>query len=227
MKIPKQILLFLFLILSLGLETPSFAGDLDTDNQKMSYIIGYQLGHSMEQQGITIDKKALTLAIDDAMQKIPAKVSPEEAQKVMTTLQKKEEEQKAQQAKTNKERGEVFLKENKTKPGVVTLPSGLQYKILQEGKGKIPTAKDKVEVNYRGTLIDGTEFDSSYSRNKPVTFKIDQVIKGWQEALSHMPVGSKWQIYVPADLAYGPQGAGHFIGPDETLIFDIELLGIK
>ncbi|WP_264694820.1 FKBP-type peptidyl-prolyl cis-trans isomerase [Candidatus Nitrosacidococcus sp. I8] len=225
---PKQIPLFLFLILSLsGLESLSFAGDLDTDSQKMSYIIGYQLGHSMEQQGITIDKKALTLAIDDAANKVPAKVSPEDAQKVMTALQKKEAEQKAQQAKTNKERGEAFLKENKAKPGVVTLPSGLQYKIVTEGKGKIPTAKDKVEVNYRGTLIDGTEFDSSYSRNKPVTFKIDQVIKGWQEALSHMPVGSKWQVYVPSDLAYGPQGAGHFIGPDEALIFDIELLGIK
>ena len=127
----------------------------------------------------------------------------------------------------NKKAGDAFLAANKTKEGVVTLPSGLQYKILKEGTGPKPTPADSVVCNYRGTLIDGKEFDSSYKRGQPATFPVGQVIKGWTEALQLMPVGSKWQLFVPADLAYGDRGAGPDIGPGSTLIFEVELISIK
>jgi FKBP-type peptidyl-prolyl cis-trans isomerase FklB len=145
----------------------------------------------------------------------------------MGAMQQRAQQQQAEQAEKNKAAGEAFLKANKEKEGVTELPSGLQYKIIQQGKGKTPTADDTVVVNYRGTLTNGTEFDSSYKRNEPVTFKVDKVIPGWQEALKLMPVGSKWEVVIPSKLAYGEQGAGRFIGPNETLIFDIELLKIK
>jgi len=154
-----------------------------------------------------------------------------EAQAVLTQLQadmRKKQEEKAQQAgEANQKEGEAFLAANKSKPGVVTLPSGLQYKILKEGTGPKPTATDSVVCNYQGTLINGTEFDNSYKRGEPATFPVNGVIKGWTEALQLMPVGSKWQLFVPADLAYGPRGAGADIGPNSTLIFEVELLSIK
>lgn len=127
----------------------------------------------------------------------------------------------------NKAAGEKFLAENKTKEGVVTTESGLQYKIIKEGKGEIPTKDSKVKVNYKGTLIDGTEFDSSYKRNAPATFRADQVIKGWTEALTMMPVGSKWELYIPQELAYGARETGGQIKPFSTLIFEVELIGIE
>jgi FKBP-type peptidyl-prolyl cis-trans isomerase len=127
----------------------------------------------------------------------------------------------------NKKEGEAFLAANKSKPGVVTLPSGLQYKILTAGTGPKPTATDSVNCNYRGTLIDGKEFDSSYKRGKPVTFPVTGVIKGWTEALQLMPVGSKWQLFIPSDLAYGDRGAGADIGPGATLVFEVELISIE
>jgi FKBP-type peptidyl-prolyl cis-trans isomerase FklB len=127
----------------------------------------------------------------------------------------------------NKKAGEDFLAQNKTKPGVVALPDGLQYKILKEGTGPKPTANDTVVCNYRGTLLDGTEFDSSYKRGQPATFPVSGVIKGWTEGVQLMPVGSKWQLFLPADLAYGNRGAGQDIGPNATLIFEVELLSIQ
>ena len=127
----------------------------------------------------------------------------------------------------NKKEGEAFLADNKTKPGVVALPSGLQYKILTEGTGAKPTAGDSVVCNYRGTLINGKEFDSSYKRGQPATFPVGRVIKGWTEALQLMPVGSKWQLFIPSDLAYGASGAGGDIGPNATLIFEVELISIQ
>ena len=130
-------------------------------------------------------------------------------------------------AQVGREKGEAFLAENGKKEGVKTLPSGLQYKILKAGEGKKPTETDTVEVNYRGTLLNGTEFDSSYSRGQPATFQVQGIIPGWSEALKLMPVGSKWQLFVPAQLAYGARGAPPNIGPDATLIFDVELLAIK
>ena len=127
----------------------------------------------------------------------------------------------------NKQAGDAFLAANKSKESVVTLPSGLQYKILTEGTGPKPTASDSVVCNYRGTLIDGKEFDSSYQRGQPATFPVGQVIKGWTEALQLMPVGSKWQLFIPSELAYGSRGAGADIGPNSTLIFEVELISIK
>ena len=154
-----------------------------------------------------------------------------EAQAVLTQLQadmRKKQEEKTQQAgEANQKEGEAFLAANKAKPGVVTLPSGLQYKILKEGTGPKPTATDSVVCNYQGTLINGTEFDSSYKRGEPATFPVNGVIKGWTEALQLMPVGSKWQLFIPPDLAYGARGAGADIGPNATLIFEVELLSIK
>jgi FKBP-type peptidyl-prolyl cis-trans isomerase FklB len=181
----------------------------------------------MQQQGIDLDKKAFMLAIEDALSKTPSRLSSEQVKAVMNAMQKQKQQQQTEQAEKNKAAGEAFLKANKEKQGVIELPSGLQYKIIQQGKGKTPTADDTVVVNYRGTLINGTEFDSSYKRDQPVTFKVSEVIKGWQEILKLMPVGSKWQAVIPPELAYGERGAGRFIGPDETLIFDIELLEIK
>ncbi len=129
--------------------------------------------------------------------------------------------------KKNLEAGQAFLEANKKKEGVVTLPSGLQYKIITEGKGKQPKSTDTVVAHYRGTLTNGTEFDSSYKRNEPATFPVAGVIKGWQEVLPLMKEGAKWQVYIPAELAYGPRGAGDVIGPNEVLVFDIELLSVK
>jgi FKBP-type peptidyl-prolyl cis-trans isomerase FklB len=158
-------------------------------------------------------------------------MTDEEAKVALTTLQselrKKQDELKEQAGAANKKEGDAFLVANKTKPGVVTLPSGLQYKVLKEGTGAKPTASDTVVCEYRGTLINGTEFDSSYKRGQPATFGVGQVIKGWTEALQLMPVGSKWQLVLPSDLAYGDKGAGADIGPNATLIFEVELLSIQ
>ncbi|MGR6036038.1 MAG: FKBP-type peptidyl-prolyl cis-trans isomerase [Candidatus Nitrosoglobus sp.] len=224
---PKGALFLIAALIPFSIGGAAVAGELETDTQKLSYIIGYQFGHSMQQQGIDLDKKTLMLAIEDALNKEPSRLSPEQAKEVMGAMQQRAQQQQAEQAEENKAAGEAFLKANKEKEGVTELPSGLQYKIIQQGKGKTPTADDTVVVNYRGTLTNGTEFDSSYKRNEPVTFKVDKVIPGWQEALKLMPVGSKWEVVIPSKLAYGEQGAGRFIGPNETLIFDIELLKIK
>jgi FKBP-type peptidyl-prolyl cis-trans isomerase FklB len=142
-------------------------------------------------------------------------------------MTKKQQAMKMQAADTNKTQGGTFLAANKAKPGIVALASGLQYKILKEGTGPKPSAGDSVVCNYRGTLIDGTEFDSSYKRGQPITFPLGRVIKGWTEALQLMPVGSKWQLFVPADLAYGDRGKGQDIGPNATLIFEVELISIQ
>jgi FKBP-type peptidyl-prolyl cis-trans isomerase FklB len=159
------------------------------------------------------------------------RLTQEEAQAVLkevqTEVQKQQQEKMKEAADKNKSEGEAFLATNKSKDGVVTLPSGLQYKILTAGTGPKPTASDSVKCNYRGTLINGTEFDSSYKRGQPATFAVGQVIKAWTEALQLMPVGSKWQLFVPSSLAYGERGAGAEIGPNATLIFEVELLSIE
>jgi FKBP-type peptidyl-prolyl cis-trans isomerase FklB len=146
--------------------------------------------------------------------------------KLQGDLRQRQMAKMQQAAETNKKEGEAFLSANKTKPGVVALPSGLQYRVLKEGSGPKPTASDSVVCNYRGVLLDKTEFDSSYKRGQPATFQVGQVIKGWTEALQLMPVGSKWQLFIPSELAYGQRGAGNDIGPNATLIFEVELLSI-
>ena len=178
-------------------------------------------------QGMELDNPAFLQAVEDVLSNSELKLSKEEMQQILSDFQKKEQEELAAAASNNKASGEKFLAENKSKDGVKTTESGLQYKVVTAGEGEKPKASSQVVVHYRGTLIDGTEFDSSYSRGEPATLGVNQVIKGWQEALQMMPVGSKWQIYVPADLAYGQRGAGGTIKPNSTLIFDIELLEIK
>ncbi len=204
---------------------------LKTDKDKVSYAIGMNVGTAMKRDGLDIDTAILLRGLKDVLAGAKPLLTDQEAQTVMTALQtdmrKKQELQQQQLADTNKKEGDAFLATNKTKEGVVSLPSGLQYKILQEGTGPKPVATDTVSVNYRGTLLNGTEFDSSFKRGQPATFPVGQIIKGWTEALQLMPVGSKWQLFIPADLAYGPRGAGREIGPNSTLVFDVELLSIQ
>lgn len=198
-----------------------------TDKQKFSYTVGYQLGQNLMRQNLDIDPKIAAQGMQSALSGTAPKLTPEEMRASIQAYQKKEQDKIEALSKKNLEAGQAFLDANKKKEGVVTLPSGLQYKVLSEGKGKQPKSTDTVVAHYRGTLINGTEFDSSYKRNEPATFPLEGVIKGWQEALPLMKEGAKWQIYIPADLAYGPRGAGNAIGPNEALIFDIELLSVK
>lgn len=201
-----------------------------TLEQKAAYAIGVNFVQSLKTQGIKVDGDSLTQGIKDSFSGNLALSQDEMKQAFDTfkanTIQQQQAEQKAQLGK-NKELGDAFLAQNKKKEGVVTLASGLQYKIIKSGTGPSPEATDKVTTHYRGTLIDGTEFDSSYSRNKPTTFPVNGVIPGWVEALQLMHVGDKWQLFIPANLAYGKRAVGAIIKPNSTLVFDIELLEIN
>ena len=206
-------------------------GTPKTKKEKVSYSIGVNIGKNMKTQGIDLDQGLLTQGIKDGLNSSKTAMSDKDMEAAMTAFQqemmgKMQVKQKVDGEKNAKE-GEAFLAANKKKEGVVTLSSGLQYKILKSGDGPKPTKDQTVKCHYRGTLIDGTEFDSSYKRGEPTEFPVGQVIKGWTEALQLMPVGSKWQLFIPADIAYGSNGAGQTIGPNATLIFDIELLSIK
>ena len=189
------------------------------------------MGESLHRAFVDVDPDLVARGLKDALSGEKTLLTDDQAKAAMTALQaevRKQQEDKMQAAgEANKQAGEGFLAANKSKEGVLTLPSGLQYKILTQGTGTKPTASDTVVCNYRGTLIDGTEFDSSYKRGQPTSFPVGQVIKGWTEALELMPVGSKWQLFVPSDLAYGSRGAGPTIGPNATLIFEVELLSIQ
>ena len=204
---------------------------LDTQKDKESYAIGMSFGSSLRKQSVEVETDILIRGMKDSLAGGKTLLTDDEQKAVLTTLQadirKKQEEKMAQAGEGNIREGQEFLAANKSKGGIVTLPSGLQYKILQAGTGPKPTAADSVVCNYRGTLINGTEFDSSYKRGQPATFPVSGVIKGWTEALQLMPVGSKWQLFVPADLAYGARGAGPGIGPNSTLIFEVELISIQ
>ncbi len=207
------------------------AVSLKTQKEKVSYGIGLDIGNTLTRQSLDLDPKALAAGISDVMAGKEPRLTMEEVQKVMSAFQEemraKAELEGKKVADKNQQEGMKFLEENKKKKGIVTLPSGLQYKVIKEGDGKMPSKEDTVKTNYRGTLVDGTEFDSSYKRGEPTTFPVGAVIPGWTEALQLMKVGSKWELYVPADLAYGPRGAGQAIGPNATLIFEIELLDIE
>jgi FKBP-type peptidyl-prolyl cis-trans isomerase len=202
-----------------------------SQKDQIGYSLGVTIGKSMKQDGIEVNSDLFLQGLNDALAGAKLRLTDKEITAAMTALQNSVMEKQAEAAKKaaeeNKKVGDAFLAENKTKPGVVTLPSGLQYKIIKAGTGPKPKATDKVECHYRGTLINGTEFDSSYKRGQPATFPVNGVIKGWTEALQLMPVGSKWELFIPADLAYGTRGAGPQIGPNTTLIFEVELLGIK
>ncbi len=203
------------------------AGKLDTEKKKFSYTIGVQMASGVKRQGVDLDVDAFKQAVDDVMSGHEPELTMEEMQTVLNNYQQREMARMNEKAEENRKSGQAFLEKNGKDKMVTVLKSGIQYKITQAGKGKKPKASDTVVVNYRGTLIDGTEFDSSYKRGQPATFPVNGVIKGWQEVLQLMPTGSKWHVVIPSDLAYGPRGTGGPIGPNATLVFDIELIDIK
>ena len=203
---------------------------LKSQKDKVSYIIGANLGSNLKSQSIDIDLDLFLKGLKDGLAGNKPLLSDAEMREAMNTFKeemtKKQEDAMKKAAVKNKKDGDAFLAENKKKEGVVTLPSGLQYKIMTEGTGKTPKATDTVTVNYRGSLVDGTEFDSSYKRGQPATFPLNGVIKGWTEALQLMKEGAKWQLFIPSDLAYGEKAPPQ-IGPNATLIFDVELISVN
>ncbi|MGP0019120.1 MAG: FKBP-type peptidyl-prolyl cis-trans isomerase [Candidatus Sulfotelmatobacter sp.] len=211
---------------------PATGLTLTTQKQKASYALGMKIGSDLKRQGVatSVDAAIAARGLKDALAGSKLLLTEDQEKAALTQLQT--EVRAAQEAKAKeasgpaRKAGEAFLAENKSKEGVVTLPSGMQYKILTAGTGPKPTTSDTVTCNYRGTLISGKEFDSSYKRGQPASFPVSGVIKGWTEALQLMPVGSKWQLFIPPDLAYGDRGAGADIGPGETLIFEVELISI-
>ncbi len=204
---------------------------LKTQKDKLSYALGMNLGSNLHKEKVEVDPAIVLRGLKDALAAGKMLLTEDEARATLTQLQtevrSKQQEKMKVAGELNKKEGVEFLAANKSKEGVVILPSGLQYKILTEGTGPKPTASDTVVCNYRGTLISGAEFDSSYKRGQPASFPVNGVIKGWTEALQLMPVGSKWQLFVPAELGYGDRGAGADIGPGATLIFEVELLSIQ
>jgi UDP-GlcNAc:undecaprenyl-phosphate/decaprenyl-phosphate GlcNAc-1-phosphate transferase len=204
---------------------------LKTQKEAVNYAIGVNMIANLKQQGIEIDLDLVMKGMRDAFSGGKLLMTDEELRKNISLYQVRVRQNWAKArpmaAEANKKEGEAFLAENKNKEGVVTLPSGLQYRILKAGDGNKPTDADSVECNYRGTLINGTEFDSSYHTGRPATFKVTGVIPGWTEAFKLMPAGSIWQLFVPSQLAYGERGTSGPIGPNATLIFEVELLAIK
>jgi FKBP-type peptidyl-prolyl cis-trans isomerase FklB len=204
---------------------------LGTDKERLSYALGMDLGKQLRAKSVDVEVTVFARGLADALAGDRLLLTDEESKKLVAALQdelqRRELVRVAETAEKNKREGEGFLAVNKTKEAIVTLPSGLQYRIVTAGTGRRPTANDTVICHYRGTFIDGTEFDSSQKPGQPATFPVNGVIKGWQEALQLMPVGSRWQLFIPSELAYGSRGAGDRIGPNATLIFELELIAIK
>ena len=204
---------------------------LKSQKDKVSYIVGVQIGTQLKNDSMDVDPALVSKGIRDGLEGNKLLISDQEAREVMTTFQKEQSAkvaaEKKMQGDKNKKEGEAFLAENKKKEGVKTTPSGLQYKVIKEGTGKMPKATDTVTTHYKGTLVDGKEFDSSYRRGEPASFQVNKVIPGWTEALQLMKVGSKYQLFIPSQLAYGERGAGAMIGPNATLIFEVELVSVK
>ncbi len=219
---------------AVALSGAAFAADapeLKTDKEKLSYSIGMDIGGKLKQQSLDVDTELLAQGLKDSYVGGKTILTEDEARQAFKEFQQKQMAKQAEamrvQGEKNKADGEKFLAENAKKEGVKTLPSGLQYKEITPGKGKSPKATDTVTTNYRGTLIDGTEFDSSYKRGQPATFPVSGVIPGWTEALQLMKEGAKWELYLPSSLAYGERGAGKEIGPNAALIFEVELISVK
>ncbi len=200
---------------------------LETLSQKASYAVGTQMGQSLTQFPVDLDRASFDAGFEDGLAKKESRLSQEEMMSVFREMQTKAQEKAASAGKINLEKGKAFLAENAKKKGVKTTASGLQYKVVRKGKGKKPARTNRVVVHYEGKTLDGNVFDSSYARNKPNEFAVGGVIPGWTEALLLMKIGSKYQLFIPSDIAYGPRGQGRDIGPNEVLIFDVELLDIK
>jgi FKBP-type peptidyl-prolyl cis-trans isomerase FklB len=203
---------------------------LNSQLEKVSYIIGLDIGRNLANQGIDVDAKALSLGVADALGDAEPKITESEMQTIMTAFQSEMEQKQARiqsaQSEKNVTDGKAFLEINRMKEGVVALASGLQYREVKAGSGRSPKPTDKVTTHYKGTLLDGTTFDSSYERGEPATFPVNGVIAGWTEALQLMKEGAVWELYIPADLAYGARGAGGKIGPHATLVFTVELIRV-
>ena len=229
-KIVPPLMSLMIILGLLGCNTPQRKSSLAEGKEKTSYALGLNIGSSLKQLDADIDLDILFQAMRDTMESRGVLMNQTEFRKVLTAFQNEvrlsRNKKRQEKATENLKKSEEFLAKNKEKEGVITTASGLQYKIIKQGNGPKPKATDKVKVNYRGTTIDGKEFDSSYKRGKPATFGIKGVIKGWTEALQLMNVGSKYELYIPADLAYGANGSGPNIGPNEALIFEVELLDI-
>jgi FKBP-type peptidyl-prolyl cis-trans isomerase FklB len=227
----RSLVAITLLILSFGLcEAGEAPGILD-ENDRISYSLGYQIGGDFKRQGTDLKSDLVVQGIQDALKGDKPRMAPEEMKKTLVELKRKvtatQQEERKMVAEKSRAEGETFLAENAKKEGVVTLPSGLEYKILKEGTGASPQATDNVTVHYRGTLIDGTEFDSSHKRTQPAIFRVNGVIRGWTEALQMMKPGAKWQLFIPAKLAYGERGTGSAIPPNSALIFEVELLKVN
>jgi FKBP-type peptidyl-prolyl cis-trans isomerase FklB len=204
---------------------------LETLTQRLSYIVGENMAHQLKNDGLDLDTNAIALAINDVMSGKPSRLSDVEKRSTVEQVQKESQERQmaahAEQSAKNKNEGAAYLAENAKKDGVITTDSGLQYQTLVTGNGTKPSKSDRVKVHYKGTLIDGTVFDSSYDRGEPIVFPVTGVIAGWIEGLQLMNVGSKYELVIPSNLAYGANGSGPVIGPDATLVFEVELLGIE
>ena len=203
------------------------ASELKTDKDKLSYIFGVQVGQGLLAEGIELEMDAFTAGIQDMLAGNESQIGQATAEKLVSAYQEKKQLEIAEISAKKQNESSTFLANNAKNDGFVVTASGLQYKIVEKGEGKSPTSEDKVIAHYTGKLLDGTVFDSSHDRGEPATFPVSGVIKGWQEALPMMKEGGKWQIVVPANLAYGDRGVGNLIGPNETLIFDIELVSIS
>jgi len=221
----KQLALVVMLTGLWGSQT--LALELDTDKKRFSYFVGLQVGQQIKNDGIELDEAAFVAAIKDVAAGATPRLSQAELQATLQRVQQQRAADAAKAGESNLLEGQRFLAENKEKAGVKVTASGLQYKVINAGSGAKPKGTSTVEVHYRGTLINGTEFDSSYSRGQPATFPVNGVIQGWTEALQLMQEGAKWQLFIPSELAYGSRGTGADIGPNSTLIFDVELLQIK
>lgn len=206
---------------------PAAAQALDTDARRLSYTIGMQIGTSLKRDALELDEGAFAAGVADAMAGRDPRLSEGEMQAAVETHQQAQATAAQATAEENRVKGEKFLAEYGKREGVISLPSGIRYRVLTAAEGKQPVAADTVLAHYKGTFIDGREFDSSYKRGEPASFPVSGVIQGWQEVLPLMSVGAKWEVVIPANLAYGERGAGGVIGPNETLMFEIELVDIK
>lgn len=223
----SQLILSSLAAIFIAHSTTTLAAKPSTEKEQFSYAIGFQIGQGFKRDNLAIDTTTMSQAINDVLNGTAPQLSTAEMRAAMEAQQKKVMAARASQGQAAKKKGDDFLADNKKKAGVITRDSGLQYKVLLSGKGKQPKATDSITAHYRGTLINGTEFDSSYKRKSAATFKVNQVVKGWQEVLPLMHEGDKWQVFIPSELAYGERGTGSTIGPNEALIFEIELLKVN